>query len=86
MIEESARRAQKAVIDEAEAVADARSKLISTAIRGLSSDERSEFVRQYAASGGAVGSYVEAEGAFKNVLEKTAFTAWLAGRIGETLA
>ncbi|OXJ21374.1 hypothetical protein CFB82_41615 [Burkholderia sp. HI2714] len=48
--------------------------------------ERSEFVRQYAASGGAVGSYIETEGAFKNVLEKTAFTAWLAGRIGETLA
>lgn len=86
VIEESARRAQKAVIDEAEAAADARSKLIATAIRGLSSDERSEFVRQYAASGGAVGSYVEAEGVFKNVLEKTAFTAWLAGKIGETLA
>lgn len=65
--------------------ADARFASISSTIRALSDEERQAYVHEFAASGGAVSSWSDATGTFRNVLEKSAFTAWLSVKIGESL-
>lgn len=85
-LQAAAVRARASADSSADADLDTRRGKVAAAIRALSVDDMNEFVRQYAEGGGKISTYVEAESAFKNPLEKAAFTSWLIPRITQTLA
>ncbi|WP_186083532.1 replication initiation protein [Burkholderia gladioli] len=69
----------------AELATDARANRLRAAIRALEREQVQEYVRLYAQAGGAVTSYLEADGVFKNAIEKANFTSWLSAKVGESL-
>ncbi|KVS51656.1 plasmid replication initiation protein [Burkholderia cepacia] len=78
--------AQPSVGDrERETEAEQRAAAISAAIKALTTEERHAYVMQFIADGGKATSYSEANATFRNVLERTAYTSWLRGKIGATL-
>ncbi|RQU97781.1 replication initiation protein [Burkholderia cenocepacia] len=75
--------AANALVTEA---AEARAAAISAAIKELSEDQRRAFVKRFVEEGGKATSYSEQTATFRNVIERTAYTSWLRGKIGSTIA
>ena len=64
-----------------EAAADARARETTAAIKALPIAERRKLAAKYLADGGKGMSYQTETGTFKDVLERTAYTAWLRATI-----
>ncbi|SAL62832.1 initiator RepB protein [Caballeronia humi] len=64
-----------------EAAADARARETTAAIKALPNTERRKLAAKYLADGGKGMSYQSETGTFKDVLERTAYTAWLRATI-----
>ncbi|MDN7755047.1 replication initiation protein (plasmid) [Burkholderia gladioli] len=83
---DAATAAASSTASASELATDARANKLRAAIRALEPEQVREYVRLYAEAGGPVTSYREADGAFKNAIEKASFTAWLSSKIGESFA
>lgn len=70
---------------EKDAAADARARATTAAIKALSIEERRGLATQYIEAGGAATTYQRDTATFKNVVERTAFTAWLRATITERI-
>jgi hypothetical protein len=66
--------AKKQAADDA---ADVRARATTAAIQALSLEERRELASMYMATGGGATTYQPDTATFKNVVERTAHTAWL---------
>ncbi|MCK4140021.1 replication initiation protein (plasmid) [Ralstonia solanacearum] len=69
-----------------DAQAEARTKAVSSAIKALGIQQKRELANAYLAQGGKGNSYSPETVTFSNVLERTAYTAWLRSTIAEILA
>lgn len=69
-----------------DAQAEARTKAVSSAIKALGIQQKRELANSYLAQGGKGNSYSPETATFSNVLERTAYTAWLRSTIAEILA
>lgn len=66
-------------------LAEKRAAVTAAAIKALSVDERRTLLTEFVEHGGRASSYVESTATFRNALERAAFTAWLAVKIGATI-
>lgn len=66
--------------------AEARAKVVSTAIKALSIEQKRSLASEYLEQGGKGRSYSPQTLTFTDVLERTAYTTWLRARIAEQLA
>lgn len=77
---------QEAGAASGDGTAEKRAAVTAAAIKALSLDERRALLAEYIEQGGKASSYIESTATFRNALERAAFTAWLAVKIGATIS